>query len=315
MLVNSFFCGAGGFDLGFIQAGYKVAAAYEWDKYAVESYKANIDKNIEVTDITTLTGPDIPRASVWTFGFPCQDLSQAITDNIGLFEGNKSSMFFQIMRLLGEVAEKPSIILAENVAGLKPYLGVLEEEYKKAGYRMYYTRYNSKSFGLAQSRDRYFVIGVREDIEREFTFPYVNVSAAKLSDILESEVAAKLFIDDSKAEGIIGNEFPAPMENEIKVIGHIDIKGHDLIKRVYHIEGISPTLNACTGGNRQPKVLIDNKVRKLSPREFARLQGFRDSYKQVVSDSQFYKQMGNAVSVPIAHTIATRIKHFLANSK
>jgi DNA (cytosine-5)-methyltransferase 1 len=143
------------------------------------------------------------------------------------------------------------------------------------------------------------------------------------------------------------------IEPKIDVVGMLDIKGQENIRRVYDIEGLAPTLTTSEGGHRQPKIIIagnlkpddasrigtrDNvwdseglggcimasdykqprpvlhnfRVRKLTPREYARLQGFPESYKQVVSDTQFYKQMGNAVTVNVSQAIAEKIKEFLS---
>lgn len=388
----SFFAGAGGFDLGFQKAGYEIVKAYEWDKFAVESYKANIGNHIEMMDVSILKGEDIPESEVWTFGFPFQDVSVA-GQKKGMIKGEtRTGLFYEIMRLLGEVKEKPPVILAENVKGLKKFLPVVEEEFNLAGYRFTYTMYNSKYFGVPQSRERYFMVGIREDLDIEFTFPQQQTAfIPKLSTILETEVAENFYVDNEKAAKIIeqaqkrveivGNhpcitpdrlekrqngrrakEDEEPMytltaqdmhgiiEPSINVIGMAEgINGHDLLKRVYDPEGLSPTLNTCGGGNTQPKILVagslkpdhatrfgnrdvvydsdgiagtvnasdwkqprpvlhEFRVRKLVPREYARLQGFPEDYVQVVSNSQMYKQMGNAVTVPVAYEIAKAIK-------
>ena len=78
MKINSFFCGAGGFDLGFIQAGFDVEGAWDFDKYAVESYRHNIGDHVKQADVSKMTGADIPKANGWLFGFPCQDIAAII---------------------------------------------------------------------------------------------------------------------------------------------------------------------------------------------------------------------------------------------
>jgi DNA (cytosine-5)-methyltransferase 1 len=139
---------------------------------------------------------------------------------------------------------------------------------------------------------------------------------------------------------------------KIEMIGMLDMKGNETVRRVYDPEGLAPTLTTSEGGHRQPKIMVAGslkpdhctrigqrdvvwdaegiagtlnatdykqprpilhqyRVRKLTPREYARLQGFPDTYEQVVSNSQFYKQMGNAVSVPVAYAIAKAIKEQL----
>lgn len=320
--LNSFFAGAGGFDLGFLQAGFKIVGAYEWDSFAVESYKANIDPGIEVTDVNELTGADLKKADVWTFGFPCQDLSNNGCKT-GIIDGYRSRTFFEIMRLLDEVEEKPSILLAENVRGLKKYLHILEEEYEKAGYKMYYTLYNSKWWGVPQSRDRYFVIGVRNNIASTFQFPEEQHDFAPvLYDFLEDD----MIVPDHLY-----------MERPLKFI-ELGMEGHaimirEAVKKGYNLANIGDTVNITYPNSKTRRgrigkqisqtlstglehVIItkDMRARRFTPREYARLQGFPESYKQVVSNTQFYKQLGNAVTVPVAYAIATRIKEFLANS-
>jgi DNA (cytosine-5)-methyltransferase 1 len=357
--INSFFAGFGGFDLGFTQAGFTVVGAWDNDPYAVKSYAHNLGDHIELADITTMKGANVPYASGWLFGFPCTDVSQA-GRKAGMIKGEtRTGLFYEVMRLLGEVGRKPEWILAENVMGLAPYLDIVEHEYKQAGYRMVYTSYNSKFWGVAQSRQRFFILGIREDLTREFKFPEEQHEfVPKLWSILESEVEERFYIPEGHCKSILeqlANKHAAKgeafSEEGIRVVGRLDIKGHDLIKRVYDPEGLSPTLNTVSGGNQQPKVLIElqkiwtdkdgcsycidanywkgispkqvmnskrtqvvesiYRIRKLTPRETARLQGFSDTYEQVVSNSRFYRGMGNAVSVPVAYAIAKAIKEQL----
>lgn len=207
--VNDLFCGCGGLGLGFQQAGFTINGAWDFDKYAVQSYAANVGDHVKQADITQMTYKDIPKSDVWTFGFPCQDLSVA-GKQAGLIEGKRSGLFFEVMRLLSEMREResrrlPAIILAENVKALRKYLPVLEEEYAKQGYVMYYQLYNSKYWGVPQNRERYFVVGVREDLDKGyFPFPEQQTDfVPKLSTILETNVAEKYYISDEKARAII----------------------------------------------------------------------------------------------------------------
>lgn len=379
MKVVSFFAGAGGFDLGFINAGFDIAVAYEWDKFAVQSYKANLGDHVIQQDVSILKGSDIPEASVWLFGFPCQDVSVA-GRKAGMEQGTRTGLFYEIMRLLGEKENKPEIILAENVKGLKKWLPVVQGEYEDAGYRFYMTEYNSKYFGVPQSRERYFLLGVREDLVGDFEFPEQQTNfIPQLKDFLLPNPDPKYYMSETAmlwlqrhrdkheskgtgfkwdirpAEGVAStlraNASFAPTDNsvlqavdekffyqdekvmnvlkdatermlakgtqpQLNVLGMAEgINGHDILKRVYDIEGISPTLSTSGGGNQQAKVVVGQlgryRVRRLTPREYARLQAFPDSYKQVVSDSQFYKQMGNAVTVNVSWVIAEQIKKFL----
>ncbi|WHY01860.1 DNA cytosine methyltransferase [Neobacillus sp. DY30] len=263
--VNSFFCGAGGFDLGFIRAGYDVAGAWDFDEYAVQSYRHNIGDHVQKADVSKMKGEDIPKTNGWLFGFPCQDISSAGRQS-GMIKGvTRSGLFYEVMRLLGEVEEKPEWILAENVKGVSKLSSIIQEEYSKVGYTLVSPQlYNTKFWRLPQKRERYFLLGIRKDVRKSFNFPEQSTEfIPELGSVLETEVDKKYHINAQKSA---------------EIIGHAD--GCDLTK--YY-------------------------VRKLTPREFARLQGFPESYEQVVSDSQFYKQMGNAVSVNVAYAIAKAI--------
>lgn len=440
--VNDFFCGAGGMGLGFQDAGFEIAGAWDFDKYAVETYRHNIGDHVQLADISKLTGSDIPKADVWTFGFPCQDLSIA-GRQAGMIRGEtRSGLFFEVMRLLHEVDERPRIIMAENVKMLRPYLDVLRGEYSVAGYRMHTALFNSKYFGVPQNRERYFVIGVRDDIDLDFQFPTQQTDfIPRLRSVLEDKVDERYYIADHLVQKVIaeaikrielknlhavqtvdrinkkqngrrvkpegeemytltsqdvhgilerdhtepevlgqverpghdqynrvygeGGVAPTLLGRacghetkmclpEVDVVGRTDHNGHDLIKRVYSPDGIAPSCNTGQGGGQTAKIVVDEaqrlfettdgcayacvstyykgispsdignakrthiiedtprfRVRKLTPREYARLQGFPDTFEQIVSNTQFYKQMGNAVTRNVAEAIAVEINNFL----
>ena len=209
--VNDFFCGCGGMGIAFKNAGYEIAGAWDFDKYAVESYRANVGDHVQKADIKELHQADIPQADVWAFGFPCQDLSVAgkqrgmilkcedcgeeIEINPEEYTGNticpkcssnnfkaasRSGCFFEMMRLLEETERErehamPAVIIAENVRGLRPYLPVLRLEYERHGYTAHIEMFNSKYWNVPQNRDRYAVVGTRNKKNLSFTFPKEQV--------------------------------------------------------------------------------------------------------------------------------------------
>lgn len=290
--------------LGFKQAGFELAGAWDFDKYAVTSYKQNLSNMVAQADITKMKWDDIPFAEVWTFGFPCQDISIAKKERLGL-SGKKSGLFYEVMRLLSETKkiapeQLPAVILAENVKNLRQDLDVIQEEYEAHGYKFQCRLYDSQNFGVPQHRERYFLLGIRDDIAKTFTLPdEPGIPTGRFKDILEDEVDEKYYIH--KKYKLLPN--PKGI-----VIGLADIKGMDSIKRIYSQDKVAPTITTSQGGYRQPKIIDRKGLRKITPREYARLQGFPDDFLQVVSDAQMYKQMGNAVSVPVAKTIAKAIK-------
>lgn len=238
--VNDFFCGCGGLGLAFQEAGYEIVGAWDFDKFAVETYRENVGDHVQKADIKELHQADIPQADVWAFGFPCVDLSVAgkqmgmilkcqdcgevIKINPEEYTGentcpkcggkdlradSRSGCFFEIMRLLEETEREreeamPAVIIAENVRGLKPYLPVLCMEYERHGYTAHIQMFNSKYWGVPQNRERYAVIGTRNKLGLSFKFPEEQHDfVPKLSDFLEKEVPEKYYLSDEKAQTII----------------------------------------------------------------------------------------------------------------
>lgn len=239
LTVNDFFCGAGGVGIGFEKAGYDIIWACDFDKYCVETYRKNVGDHVLQADIKKLIYTDIPKADVWAFGFPCQDLSVAgkqkgfrfVCKDCGKEWGydeemqqegikcpncgganyqaaSRSGMFFEMMRLLDETAQKspeniPLALFIENVKGLKPYIPVLEQELTKRGYAVHIQLYNSKYWNVPQNRERYFIVGTLKNVQG-FEFPEEQHRyVPKLSSVLEKNVDEKYYISDEKAQKII----------------------------------------------------------------------------------------------------------------
>lgn len=238
--VNDFFCGCGGMGIAFKNAGYEIAGAWDFDKYAVQTYKENVGDHVKQTDIREMTHKDVPKADVWAFGFPCQDLSVAgkqkgmilkcegcgeeieikpeeynnqticpVCGGDNFKAASRSGMFFEMMRLLEETEQNtpenmPAVIIAENVRGLKPYLPVLRLEYERHGYTAHVEMFNSKYWGVPQNRERYAVVGTRDRLNLQFAFPKEQHEfVPKLSDFIEEDVDEKYYLTDEKAQTII----------------------------------------------------------------------------------------------------------------
>lgn len=363
--VNDFFCGCGGMGIAFKNAGYEIAGAWDFDKYAVESYRANVGDHVQKADIKELHQADIPQADVWAFGFPCQDLSVAgkqrgmilkcedcgeeIEINPEEYTGNticpkcssnnfkaasRSGCFFEMMRLLEETERErehamPAVIIAENVRGLRPYLPVLRLEYERHGYTAHIEMFNSKYWNVPQNRDRYAVVGTRNKKNLSFTFPKEQHEfVPKLSDYLEKDVPEKYYLPDEKAQTII-----AQAMEKLEKMGkcHACITPDRINKRqngprakaedepmftltAQDLHGViileDEKEEESTGGQREVKIFDTKRlrVRKLTPKEYGILQAFpMDDWKQVVSDSQAYKQFGNAVTTTVFTAIAEEI--------
>lgn len=238
--LNDFFCGCGGLGLGFQNAGFKIVGAWDFDKYAVDTYRENVGDHVVQADIQQMHIEDVPKADVWAFGFPCQDLSVAgkqagikleCSDCGTIWEvsaetydeenkcpgcggtnhkaATRSGMFFEIMRLLAEARERapekvPKVLVAENVKALRKLLPVLEAEYGKAGYKCHAQLFNSKYWGVPQNRERYIVVGTLDTLPDTYEYPEEQHEfVPKLSTILEKDVPENFYIDDEKARKII----------------------------------------------------------------------------------------------------------------
>lgn len=307
LTVNDLFCGGGGMGLGFKQAGFEIVGAWDKDKFAVQSYKENVDSTVVQKDIKDMKWYDLEESDVWAFGFPCTQISRGNQYDKSGLNGKESGMFYEVMRLLKETAESinklPKVILAENVERLEPLLPIIEEEFDKHGYKMLHTFIDSQDFFLPQHRERYFLVGVRKDLDHTlFSFPEPDKS------LRDDNVTIKDILQD-------GSEIPPKLYLSDKAIEYMGRERNGKPRWYYHknmVDGVAATITANIFKG-VPYGVIQGlpKYRRFSPRECARLQGFPDSYKQVVSDTQFYKQMGNAVSVTVAKAIAQEIKWFL----
>lgn len=234
-----FFAGIGGFRSGFEQAGMKCVGYCEFDKYARLSYQAMYDTSLEwtATDIRDVQGKDLPKADIWTFGFPCQDISIAGKQK-GLQEGQRSRLFFEIMRLLDEAKEnRPQWIIAENVKNLLSidkgwgFYSVLSEMVSR-GFSVEWRVFNSKAYGVPQNRERVFVVGYSGIPGRRTLLPIVRQSERTINQT--------------------GQLLTTP-----------NYGGNPQIGRVYSPLGLSPTLTTCQGGQQEPKILLPNHVKSF----------------------------------------------------
>lgn len=378
-----FFAGIGGFRRGMELAGHECVGFCEFDKFATASYismhlltdeqrKALEDIPIKkrqkeilkeeyrngewyANDIRRVYAGDIPKADCWCFGFPCQDIS--VAGKQAGFQGNRSSLFFRVMYLVGQLKEedKPTYLFIENVKNLLSVNGGwdfarLLIEMEQWGYDAEWQVLNSKDFGVPQNRERCFIIGHLRGRSTSKVFPIEGTDG-------KNSVSLKLF-------GCINGR-------------------NSQRERVYDSGGLSPTISTVPGGNTEPKIAIpvltpdraekrqngrrfkddgepmftltgqdrhgvaikvkENTldtscnqgifvqvseeltvyavwyekyqcyiaIRKLTPKECFRLQGWSDDYFEkaqfVNSDSQLYKQAGNGVTVTVIEAMARKM--------
>lgn len=319
------FAGIGGIRMGFDQAfGHDINTVFvsEWDSNAQKTYNANFPSVRPINgDITKIDEKDVPEFDICLAGFPCQAFSLAgqrkgfSDDYKGMSRG---TLFFDVARICSH--HKPKVIFCENVKGLtihdkgktfKIIVGTLEE----MGYKVFHKVLNSKDFGVPQNRERIYIVAFRNDIAPQtFNFPRPSGVKVCIQDIMESEpVPAKYYLSTQYMDTLRRHK-----ERHAA-------KGNGFGYEIRPLDGIAGAI-VCGGMGRERNLIIDPRqtnltptthikgeinhegIRKMTPREWARLQGFPDSYQLVLADGPLYKQFGNSVTVPVIRAIAEEIK-------
>lgn len=310
------FAGIGGFHIAMESYGAKCVFASEIDKYAIQTYTYNHLKNNEDImhgDITKIEAKDIPEHEILCAGFPCQPFS--ISGLQKGFEDSRGTLFFDVMRIVEY--HKPMIVFLENVANLKKHnegktIKCMKNILEESGYNVYIDVLNASDFGVPQARKRVYFVAFRKDLKViKFIFPKGNPNLnVKLEDVLENEVDEKYYIvrDDinlKSREDI--DRLIEKKSNEPIRIGTINKGGQG--DRIYSTKGHAITLSANGGGAgaKTGAYLVNGIIRKLTPREGLRVQGFPESFKFPVSNAQAYKQLGNSVAIPVLKSILESI--------
>ena len=285
-----------------------MVAISEIDKYAIKAYEAIHGPTNNLGDICKIDPSDIPNHDLFTYSFPCQDLSVA-GKQAGLGKGTRSGLLYECEKIIE--AKKPKYLLLENVKNLvgkkfKPQFGEWLSYLESLGYTNYWKVLNAKDYGVPQNRERVFVVSILGD-HKPYKFANKIPLDKCIADILEDEVDEKYYINK-----------PFHLVNK----GHqaeLDIKGMDCIKRVYGTDKVAPALTTMQGGLREPKILeYDYRIRKLTPRECFRLMGMRDNdidkiQAAGISNTQQYKMAGNSICIPVLEYI---FKHlFIGDDK
>lgn len=269
------------------RAGIKVNNYYssEIDKYAIQIANKNYPQDAvnRLGDVTTIKASDLPKIDLLIGGSPCQNLSLAIINNVkhnkGL-DGEKSGLFYEYLRLMIEL--KPRYFLLENVGGMKNK----DKDIISQALGVEPISINSNLF-TAQDRDRCYWTNIPVDLD-------IEDRGIILKDII---------LDYDKVDDNFWYKIPFKYNgDDEKIQCTLNLKGHDIMKRVYNINGKVGTLTCCRGGNLQKKIYQNGKCRKLTPLEYERLQTVPDNYTYGVSNSQRYNLLGNGWTVDvIAH--------------
>lgn len=318
-----------------IEVDYQTVGISEIDKYAIQAYRTLHGDIKNYGDISLIDWNTVPDFDLFTYSFPCTDISVAgQMKGIDQGSGTRSSLLWECKKAI-EI-KKPKYLLMENVKNLlsKKFIShFLEWELwlTRQGYTNFTEVLNAKNFGVPQNRERVFMVSVLGDAWYNFPQPQRVITC--IADILEDEVDSKYYLSDTMLKGFIkhaerhnerGNGFafkPNDLRkvakcvstcegarstgNFIKVVGNLDTK-HEERSRTYSTDGISPTIQTCQGGGRQPKVLLKENIRRLTPKECFRLMGVPDTdFKKLneISDTQLYKLAGNSIVVPVLEGI------------
>ena len=322
------FAGIGGIRLGFDKAfGKEIKTVYasEWDVNANKTYKANFQDDFEIAgDITKVKEEDIPKFDICLAGFPCQAFSMA--GKHGGFEDDyhgrcRGTLFLDVVRICDY--HKPKVIFCENVKGLTIHdkgrtFKVIKSAFEEIGYTVFEKVLNSKDFGVPQNRERIYLVCFRNDLGvKEFNFPKGTDSSKTIRDILDvAPVPSKYYLSEQYMQTLINHR------------ARHEAAGHGFGYVIRDLDGIAGTI-VCGGMGREGNLIKDERehsmiptthikgeinkdsIRKMTPREWARLQGFPDSFKLELADTHLYKQFGNSVTVSVIEAIAKEIRRVL----
>ena len=322
------FAGIGGIRMGFdnaFQDDIETVFVSEWDEFAQQTYRDNFHDGFEIAgDITKIKEEDIPSFDICLAGFPCQAFSiagshQGFDDN---FKGkNRGNLFLDVVRICEY--HKPKVIFCENVKGLVMHdrgrtFRVIRQAFRDIGYQVFWKVLNSKDFGVPQNRERIYIVAFRDDLNvGEFVFPEGSHEEVCIRDILEdAPIPTKYYLSTAYVETLRAHK------------ARHAAKGNGFGYEIRDLDGIAGTI-VCGGMGRERNLIIDHRqhsmvpethikgtvneeaIRKMTPREWARLQGFPDTYVLNLADTHLYKQFGNSVSVNVIEAIAERIKEKL----
>ncbi len=308
--VVSLFSGCGGADLGLVGGfeyikkqypplPYKIIFANDIDRKALNTYCENLSKKeheVRCADIIDIKEGEIPQHDLMIGGFPCQSFS-TVNPSKDPFD-DRANLYKEMIRVL--IKHKPKFFIVENVKGFMTLKkGVIFkrvcEEFEKAGYTLNSNLINSANFGIPQRRERVFIVGVRKDLGKRFEFPKethsINGEDGKLSWVPLKKVIDSLIPENEKY-----------YFSEKAVQGMKNAKTN--MKRGLWQDLEAPCLTITSHlakvslNSRDPVLLVDvenEKYRRFTPREAARIQSFPDDFEFVGSEADAYRQIGNAI--------------------
>lgn len=309
-----FFTGVGGIETAFEKQGFKTIYANEIDEYAVTTYEANHNLKADCRDINDVKCADIPEFDIMLAGWPCQPFSLAGYRQGFEDEQGRGTLFFELERIFKN--KKPKVLFLENVKNLVSHdcgntFRVILDKLERAGYHVKYRVLNAINYGnIPQNRERIYIVAFRSKKHyQKFDFPKPIPLTTQLSDVIDfkNKVDAKYYYTPEKCS--FYDTLKEHMTNPNSIYQW---------RRIYVREnksGVVPTLtaNMGTGGHNVPLILTKHGIRKLTPYECFRVQGYPSTFviPEGMSNTRAYKQAGNSVVVPVIERIAEEIKKVL----
>jgi DNA (cytosine-5)-methyltransferase 1 len=306
------FSGIGGFHSALSSFGAACVFASDTDKDCQDIYEKNYGIRPK-GDITQIHAAEIPDHDILCAGFPCQAFS--ISGKQLGFADDRGTLFFDIIRIAEH--HKPKVLLLENVKNLQSHakgktLDTICRTLKGLGYSVHWKLLNASHFGVPQKRERIYILALRADVSPSlFTFPKGYGNPTTLADILldKGTEGYNITRDDiffKERETADHKLFAVSLQKPIR-IGTVNKGGQG--ERIYSIHGHAITLSAYGGGigAKTGLYLVGDVVRRLTPRECARLMGFPDTFILHEKKNIAYKQFGNSLVVPVVKAIVERI--------
>lgn len=316
------FAGIGGFRIAFQNLGGKCVYSSEFDPKAQESYFANYGE-MPFGDITKESTKSYipPYFDILCAGFPCQAFSLA-GRRLGFKDETRGTLFFEIEAILRE--HQPMAFFLENVKGLAIHdkgrtLKTILEHLDDAGYNVVPPKIlNAMDYGVPQHRERIYIVGFRKNLGiniDDFHYPEpvtTGENRPRFRDVMEeNEVSVKYYLSTAYVDTLIRHK------------ARHEAAGHGFGYEIIDIDGVANAI-VVGGMGRERNLVIDNRltdftpitrikgevnregIRKMTPREWARLQGFPDAFRIVVADASAYKQFGNSVAIPAIQATAEK---------
>ena len=314
--VASLFCGCGGTDVGllgdfeFLGNHYasndlEIVYANDIDDNACNIFKENFGIEPDNRDIREVTSDEIPEFDILTGGFPCQSFS-IIAQNpkrLGV-KDERGILFFEMCRILRE--KQPKCFIAENVKGIltankKSAFPLIIKEFEESGYDVSYSILNSANYGVPQKRERVIIVGFRKDLGIKFEFPDVIVSDEEaftpLSKVIENEVDEKYFFSQRAVDGMMRKRASMNKGRAQDITKPCNTVGAHLAK---------VSLNST-----DPVLLVNERYRRFTPREVARIQSFPENFELVGSEAAQYRALGNAIPPVMFWYVAKTVRENL----